>query len=255
MNSRDIEFRLVGCAFLGLAFLFIIFPQADLAVASLFRQNDWQWLLMREHPLIALAYRGLPLLSRGLIIMLLVLWLGSFIKRQGGLRARRFTVGFLLAAAMTGPVLIVDAGLKNHIGRARPAQTDFFGGTLRFSPAFMPSDQCQRNCSFVSGHVASTAFIMAFGWLSRGAVRRRWLLASVGAAGLMGFVRMSVGGHFLSDCIFAWFACYFGLWLTEWLFARLAWHRETLISWRSSPALPSWAVGLPFRLSTPQQVR
>ena len=51
-----------------------------------------------------------------------------------------------LAAALLGPLLIVDSGFKSQLGRARPAQTEVFGGPLRFTPAFLPSDQCQRTC-------------------------------------------------------------------------------------------------------------
>ena len=42
----------------------------------------------------------------------------------------------------------------------------------------MISDQCHKNCSFVSGHVATASFVMAFGWLAAPAIRRRWLLAA-----------------------------------------------------------------------------
>jgi lipid A 4'-phosphatase len=94
---------------------------------------------------------------------------------------------------------------------------------LQFTPAFIPADQCEHNCSFVSGHVATAAFIMAFGWLGKPAVRRRWLIASLAFGGLFALVRMVPGGHFLSDTIFGWFATYFSLWLTEWLFKKVGW--------------------------------
>ena len=71
--------------------------------------------------------------------------------------------------------------------------TTVFGGPLQFTPAFIPADQCRQNCSFVSGHVATAAFIMAFGWLGAPAVRRRWLIASIAFATYMAFVRMSPG--------------------------------------------------------------
>lgn len=80
-------------------------------------------------------------------------------------------------------------------------------------PSSRPT-KSQQNCSFVSGHVATAAFIMAFGWLGAPMVRRRWLIAGIVFAAYMAFVRMSPGGHFLSDCIFGWFATYFGLWAT-----------------------------------------
>lgn len=223
MDSRIIELRWASIAFAVLAFAFAAWPEIDLAVAALFHQNGWAWLLAPDSPLVAWPYQGLPYFGRLLIAVFLALWLASFVRRFAWLRAQRLLFVFLLAGAVVGPVLVVDAGLKNHFGRARPAQTEAFGGNLAFTPAFTISDQCRRNCSFVSGHVATTAFIMVFGWLGSPHLRRRWLLASLVAAAYMSLIRMSVGGHFLSDCLFAWFATYYCLWLVESAFARAAW--------------------------------
>ncbi len=222
MDSRIIELRWASIAFVLLALLFVAWPEIDLTVAALFHQNGWAWL-QPDSPLVAWPYQGLPHFGRLLIMVFLALWLASFVRRFAWLRAQRLLFVFLLAGAVVGPVLVVDAGLKNHFGRARPAQTEAFGGNLAFTPAFAISDQCHRNCSFVSGHVATTAFIMILGWLGSPRLRRRWLLASLAAAAYMSLIRMSVGGHFLSDCLFAWFATYFSLWLVESAFARAAW--------------------------------
>ena len=64
---------------------------------------------------------------------------------------------------------------------------------------------------------------MVFGWLGSPRIRRRWLGVSLAVAAYVGLIRMAVGGHFLSDCLFAWFATYFSLDLVEWLFVRIAW--------------------------------
>ncbi|MDD2885409.1 MAG: phosphatase PAP2 family protein [Dechloromonas sp.] len=226
MHSRVTEYRWVVGSALVLAIVLTQWPAIDLHVAALFAQNDWQWLVDRDQALIRWPYHTLPYLGRGLIIGLLLLWAGSFLHNGPWLRRRRMLFGFMLSAALLGPVLIVDSGLKNHLGRARPAQVSVLGGTLQFSPAFVVSDQCARNCSFVSGHVATTAFIMVFGWLGKRRTRQYWLLASIGLAAYMAFVRMSSGGHFLSDCIFAWYASYLGLWLTEQAFLKRAWLSE-----------------------------
>lgn len=220
MDSKVIELRGALLAFALLATVFVLWPETDLAVASLFYQNAW---IGTGNPLVDGAYRGLPYVGRGLVALLLLLWLLTFLPHFAALRGQRLLFAFLLSGALAGPVLIVDAGLKNHLGRARPAQTEMFGGTRAYTPAFVPSDQCRNNCSFVSGHVATTAFIMVFGWLGSPCIRRRWLLISVAAAAGMGLVRMSAGGHFLSDCLFAWFATYFGLWLVELAYARVYW--------------------------------
>ncbi|MBP5998056.1 MAG: phosphatase PAP2 family protein [Azonexus sp.] len=206
-----------------LAVLFVAFPQFDLAASGLFYRGAGQWMANNESWWLKIPYRGLPRVGQGLLVVLLVLLLLSFWKRFPGLRARRAVIGFMLVGGLLGPILLVDATLKEHSGRTRPVNTVDFGGSKQFTPAFIPADQCARNCSFVSGHVATASFIMAFGWLGAPAVRRRWLLASIAFGGLFALVRMVPGGHFLSDTIFAWFATYFSLWLTEWLFRKLGW--------------------------------
>ena len=223
VNSKATEFRLALIACGLLAGLFIALPQIDLAASGLFYRGDGIWALNRESLWLAIPYRGLPRIGQGLLVVLAALWLLSFWPRLRSLRARRATFGFLLAGALLGPILLVDATLKEHSGRTRPVNIEQFGGNRQFTPAFIPADQCEKNCSFVSGHVATASFIMAFGWLGAPAVRRRWLLASLAFGGLFALVRMVPGGHFLSDTIFAWFATYFSLWFTEWLFRKFGW--------------------------------
>lgn len=222
MISRATELRYALAACGLLAGLFVAFPQLDLWASGLF-YRDGAWLLDRDSIWLALPYRGLPRLGQGLLLGLSIALLLSIGQRFARLRARRVTLGFLLAGALLGPVLLVDATLKEHSGRSRPINVEQFGGTRQFTPAFVPADQCAQNCSFVSGHVATASFIMAFGWLGAPASRRRWLLASLAFGGFFALVRMLPGGHFLSDTLFAWFATYFSLWLTEWLFRRLGW--------------------------------
>lgn len=221
--SRATELRWALGVFGLLAVLFIVLPQIDLAVSGLFYRGNGEWALNREDLWLAIPYRGLPRIGQGLLVILATLWLLSFWPRLKALRLRRATFGFLLASALLGPILLVDATLKEHSGRTRPVNIEQFGGKRQFTPAFIPADQCTQNCSFVSGHVATASFIMAFGWLGAPAVRRRWLLGSIAFGGLFAVVRMVPGGHFLSDTIFAWFATYFSLWLTEWAFRKFGW--------------------------------
>jgi len=221
--SRATELRVALIAFGLLAVLFIAFPQLDLAASGLFYLGDGKWLLARDSAWLALPYHGLPRAGQSLLLVLLILFLLGFWQRFPRLKARRAAIGFLIVGGLLGPILLVDATLKEHSGRTRPVNTVNFGGSKLFTPAFIPADQCQKNCSFVSGHVATASFIMAFGWLGAPAVRRRWLLASIACGGFFALVRMVPGGHFLSDTIFAWFATYFSLWFTEWLFRKLGW--------------------------------
>jgi lipid A 4'-phosphatase len=78
-----------------------------------------------------------------------------------------------------------------------------FGGSKQFTPALLPTNQCKRNCSFVSGE-ASSVFAPFF---AAAAIAPQWaatLLVAGTTAGLAaGALRILHGAHFLSDIVFA----------------------------------------------------
>ena len=78
---------------------------------------------------------------------------------------RRVAYGlFVLAALALGPGLVVNAGFKDHWGRARPRDVTQFSGERTFTPALQPTDQCDRNCSFVAGHPSVAFWLAALGF-------------------------------------------------------------------------------------------
>ena len=110
---------------------------------------------------------------------------------------------FLGTCLAVGPGLVGNVILKDHWGRARPVHLTEFGGSKTYSPPLLPSNQCDRNCSFVAGEASmmyATFFAAAFVFP---AIGRSLILAGVLAGLLSGLVRISQGAHFLSDVIFA----------------------------------------------------
>jgi lipid A 4'-phosphatase len=119
--------------------------------------------------------------------------------------------------------LLVHDGFKDHWGRARPMDVQAFGGSKVYHAPLRPTDQCARNCSFVSGHAAGGFALMAIGMLGSRRTRWRWWRAGMVAGGLVGMARIVEGRHFLGDIVFAglliWLVC---LLLRElWLGLRL----------------------------------
>lgn len=110
---------------------------------------------------------------------------------------------FLAAMLAIGPGLVANVIFKDNWGRARPRQVVEFGGKKQFTPPLVPARECARNCSFVSGE-ASSAFAPFFAAALLLPQVRITLLASGAFMGLAaGLIRMSQGGHFLSDVLFA----------------------------------------------------
>jgi len=121
-------------------------------------------------------------------------------------------LAFVLFAGILGPGAVVNLGFKDNWHRARPYQVEQFGGAVQFTRAAVMTNQCDNNCSFVSGHVACGFFLS--GLMLVQPRRRRWWAATGVVAGLViGFARMADMAHWFSDVLWA---CPITL-LTSWL--------------------------------------
>lgn len=110
---------------------------------------------------------------------------------------------FMIAVLFVGPGIVANLVLKDNLGRARPRDVIEFGGTKAFTPPLVPSSECPRNCSFVSGE-ASSMFAAFFALALLLPQYRLALLATGLTAGILaGTVRIVQGAHFLSDILFA----------------------------------------------------
>ena len=111
---------------------------------------------------------------------------------------------FVLATLAVGPGIIVNGILKSFWGRARPHVLLEFGGGATFSPVWWVSDQCEWNCSFVSGEAASAFWLVSLVFLVRKEWRPAIAAATLAFAAIVSFTRIAVGAHFLSDVLVAW---------------------------------------------------
>lgn len=197
----------VACALLALATVLVgaFFAEQswlDLAIARSLYLAPGQFLFAGD-PVIGAVRRlannlALPVI---LIVTGLALWSWRRARPTLGIDPRRAL--FVVLAFALGPGLVVNALLKEHIGRARPAQLELFGGTARFSPAWTVSDQCPSNCSFVSGDVAAAAALLAPALLVAARWRRLAITAVVALTAIVAIARLTVGAHFLSDVLTA----------------------------------------------------
>jgi lipid A 4'-phosphatase len=111
---------------------------------------------------------------------------------------------FLTVAWVLGPGLVVNGILKSFWGRARPIQTDWFGGAWPYSPPWLPVNHCAKNCSFVSGEAAASFCLIALAFVVPRQYRALTALAAVLFAVAIGWARIAAGGHYLSDVVIAW---------------------------------------------------
>lgn len=184
-------------------FIFACFPDLDVDCANLLYDSANRHFL-------GVDYTWLNPLRYGFMTLFVLACVGVILGLLVTRGARRTWFGvrqtqwlFLAVCLVMGPGVVANLALKDQWGRARPNQIVEYGGTKSFSPPLRPSDQCDRNCSFVCGE-ASSVFMLFFSGAF--AFRRGTVALAISGCGLGladGFIRMAQGAHFLSDVVFA----------------------------------------------------
>jgi lipid A 4'-phosphatase len=180
----------------------VVWPQIDLVVSGWFYRPD-EGFFAGNMPLFDALHVTAHAGSRifGFAAVLLAVLAASQRRPVLGLESRAWT--FLFLGLLLGPGLVANGIFKDHWGRARPRDIAEFGGAMHFTPALVPTDQCRRNCSFVSGDGAFGFYLPAIAYVVPPARTRRYFWTGMGLGALFGLARIAAGAHFLSDVVFA----------------------------------------------------
>jgi lipid A 4'-phosphatase len=197
---RTFRARLVLLCFLASSLLLVAFPEVDLIVSALFFDNGFTLVTQSWTKLLHEAV-GVSIA----VSMLAVVGTYAFNRlcKQNvcGIDGRKILYLFLVL--ILGAGLLVNATLKDNFGRVRPRDVQEFGGSRHFTPAFVVTNGCVRNCSFSSGDAAGAFFFLAFTLaVSR---RRAIAMAAVAFGVAVSFSRIAIGAHFLSDTVVSFF--------------------------------------------------
>ena len=193
-----------GCLllFAMAATLFTTFPQVDLEFSNLFYAdhglfpaNNW-WMIQ-------FVYHGTPWFGRFFFLIAIGFLLLAIIKPTIISRRHWRRAAAVIAVVVLGVGMVVHVFLKEGMGRPRPRDVQIFQGSTAYVPVFLPSQFCQKNCSFVSGHAAVGFALMSVGLLGVRRRRQFWFLTGLFAGSMIGLVRIMQGGHFLSDVVFS----------------------------------------------------
>lgn len=204
-----------------LATVFGLWPQIDLDVAAFAREISggrfqfsdgwWHWLYAGTRP----AFMWLSAVIGALGAL-------SWLRKAPVLGVTPRIAIFVLLAFVITQGLVIDVYLKIAFGRARPRDLIDFGGTLVFTPFYVVSDQCARNCSFVSGHAGMAFALFALVFVAAERWRRRLFWAVLAFGLVMGWMRIIQGAHFLSDVLFSGAVVYGVTWLLHLVMLRPA---------------------------------
>lgn len=200
---------LVGAIVLAIA-VFALFPGLDLAVSRLFYRPGLGF------PVETVALIEALRLALWRLSLAMVLASAMFLLLASATDRAPFHVpgrvwGYILAVYALGTGVLVHGVLKAYWGRARPAQVVDFGGSAQFTPPWQISQECTRNCSFVSGEVSGAvafsvglwAILTALDWRLPPAWRRRGRAVALAIPLVTAVQRLAAGRHFLSDIVFS----------------------------------------------------
>ncbi len=207
MTSQTGKFVLAAAlaAFLLLTAIFHFFPGIDLWASGFFVSQGH--FVANDSAFLSSLRSLVTIVSVAVVAIALFLAITNATLRPETQIPNRVWL-FMCTAYLLGPGVLVNAVLKNNWGRARPQSVEEFGGPSLFTPPLAISDQCSRNCSFVSGEASSIIAISLMVVLvfcpGLGRKGRLALMGVAVSAALLGSVlRIAKGRHFLSDVLFA----------------------------------------------------
>ena len=137
------------------------------------------------------------------LLTITILWLVNKYTDKNIFKINGRKTGFIVLVLVLGSGLIVNAVFKDNFGRARPSAIIEFNGTQQFTPAFVISQECDRNCSFSSGHGSATFFTLALVLLFKN--RRKAFAIAVTYDCLVSMARIAAGGNFFSGNVTSFF--------------------------------------------------
>lgn len=200
------KITLLAATLMTVSFIFVGFPQIDITVSALFYKPEQNFLL-RNTPLHLFVDSWIRPSIKYLTVTLVVACVYKLFLGKSPIKRRFNIVAFLFSSFLLGPVLLVNGLLKEFIGRARPKNIIEYGGTKIFSPAYFPADQCETNCSFVSGDAAVAFSTIAFALIFKGKLRFQLVAIALSFGVLVSIYRLGTGAHFLSDTVLSGLFC------------------------------------------------
>lgn len=202
---------------LMLTLLFVPFAtRLDLAVSGYFYNGAF-----RSDSFLNALYHWGPLPGQITVAGAVIVYLISFVVRRW--KPLRTHALYLVLTLAVGAGLIVHAALKDHWGRPRPKQVIEFGGEQPFRPFYSPNffNQPEPSKSFPCGHCSMGFYFFALVFIGR-RTKKQWLtttgwILAFGLGGLLSYMRIAMGGHFLSDVYFSTLIMWLTAYGMDWL--------------------------------------
>ena len=190
---------IIPLIFLGVILYF--FPELDLAISALIFDETSKFYLSNE-PILKIIYKSVNVLAITMALGVIGAYVYQLYTKKSIKYFDKKALVYIFMVFAFGSGVIVNLGLKQNFGRARPAEIVQFGGEKKFTPAAVVNWEYGKECdSFSCGHCSFALGFIAFFFL----FRKRWILITAVSYGLIvSLGRILQGGHFFSDFIFSW---------------------------------------------------
>lgn len=202
--KEQLKIKQVSPQFLFISLLLVLIlltigPSLDLFFSSIVYKGSGQFILQSYYPFVKVVRE--ILLPAILAYVLLLPFFSKFmlIKKIFFKYIFSYKELIFIWSSILINTIIVHL-LKNLWGRARPGDVTQLGGDGVFSPWYIISNACSTNCSFVSGDSAVGFSVIVLYFVTQ---NQKYIVLSAFFGLLLGMVRVSEGGHFLSDVIFS----------------------------------------------------
>lgn len=233
---------------LGATALFVavyaLFPQLDLVAARQFYDPVTKTFPASFSPTLIFLREAAMWVAWAFALPSIVALLAKLIWPRKPLMMSGRKAVFLVFTIVVSAGILTNAIFKQHWGRPRPAATAEFNGKWDFKSWHDSSGSCPRNCSFFSGEAATAFWTYAPASLAPVTIRPIAYAAATAFGVATGVLRMSFGGHYLSDVIVAGIVVFLVVWLTHGLLFRWGATRfsdENIDRWLTEKLLASRA--------------
>jgi membrane-associated PAP2 superfamily phosphatase len=199
--------------------IFAAYPQLDIEIQRYFYgAANRRWL---EVSWSAVSLRDLASWIVALIVApaVIALVLKLILPRRPMFLPARAAV-LMVVTLVLAPGVVTNLILKEYSGRPRPWMITEFGGTDTFRPWWDPRGSCPNNCAFVAGEPSGAFWTMAPAAVAPPAWRAVGYGAAIAFGSLVGLIRISGGGHFFTDVVFAGVVTFLVIWLIHGLLYR-----------------------------------
>lgn len=202
MNRTGLYIALAISVVFGL--LFGLYPELDLKVAAFFYDATTKTFPLKSVTWAMIARDGAMWIAWGLVMPALVSLVVKLIRPVKPLMISGRAMVFLIVTMLLTAIVLSNIVFKGYWGRPRPVVVTEFNGPLEFKAWWGSARAHVRRTVRSSRRRRHRVLDLCARRADAAAVGVRWPMVAATAFGVFtGGLRMSFGGHFLTDVLFS----------------------------------------------------